>query len=181
MGQKFKLPVVHLDKLWWLPNWVKRTESEFDTLLATELNKTSWIIEGNFSRTFAERLKFADFCILLDYPTELCIRSVYERSEKYRGRSRPDMTNGCLEHVDADFEQWINSFNINVKPTMLEALKNSGVDYRIFYSREQAKQWLDSAPIFYNYTIKRLGWVFLMRNTHYGVFFAFNGALCVVN
>ncbi len=24
MGEKFALPVVHLDKIYWLPNWVKK-------------------------------------------------------------------------------------------------------------------------------------------------------------
>ena len=26
MGRAFSLPVVHLDRLWWLPGWVNRTQ-----------------------------------------------------------------------------------------------------------------------------------------------------------
>lgn len=81
LGKKLALPVVHLDKLWWKPGWQSRTESEFDALLLPELEKPSWIIEGNFARTFARRLEHAELCIFLDYPTELCINSVYERAK----------------------------------------------------------------------------------------------------
>lgn len=143
LGKKLALPVVHLDKLWWKPKWQSRTESEFDALLLSELEKPSWIIEGNFARTFARRLEHAELCIFLDYPTELCINSVYERAEKYRGTTRPDMTEGCTEQVDPVFEEWIRSFDIDVKPKMLETMSASGVPYKIFSSREQTAEWLD--------------------------------------
>ncbi len=144
LGQKLSLPIVHLDKLWWLPEWKTRDESDFDALLTAELKKPSWIIEGNFVRTFDLRLKYADFCIFLDYPRDLCIKSVYERAEKYRGTTRPDITEGCVEYVDAEFEKWIRSFDKEVKPAMTVTLKNSGVDYFISASREKTEEWLDS-------------------------------------
>lgn len=143
LGKKLGLPVVHLDKLLWKPNWQSRTESEFDALLLPELEKPSWIIEGNFARTLARRLEYAELCIFLDYPTELCIRSVHERVEKYRGMTRPDMTEGCTEQVDPEFEAWIRSFDIEVKPKMLETMAGSGVPYELFRSREQAAEWLN--------------------------------------
>ena len=30
---------VHLDRIWWLPGWVNRSEEEFDALLFEELEK----------------------------------------------------------------------------------------------------------------------------------------------
>lgn len=47
IGKRFGLPVIHLDKIWWLPNWVSRKKREFDSRLRKELAKTSWVIEGN--------------------------------------------------------------------------------------------------------------------------------------
>lgn len=41
MGKRFGLPIVHLDKLWWLPNWQNRSEHEFDERLLDELQKTA--------------------------------------------------------------------------------------------------------------------------------------------
>ena len=88
MGNKFKLPVVHLDKLYWLPNWEIRPSEEFDSLLEDQLKKDEWIVDGNYDRTFELRLRYADLCIFLDYDTQLCIQSVIERVEKYKGTSR---------------------------------------------------------------------------------------------
>ena len=147
MGKRFGMPIVHLDKLWWLPNWNNRSEQEFDKLLADELVKSDWIIEGNFFRTFSLRLKYADFCIFLDYDTELCMQSVYERSVKYKGTTRPDMTDGCIEQLDDEFKNWILSFKENVRPLMLSELANCSVPYVIFNTREATAKWLND---FYN-------------------------------
>ena len=144
MGERFSLPVVHLDRLWWLPGWEHISREEFDEKLSIELKKPEWIIEGNYSRTFAMRLKSADFCILLDLDTAACLKSAYARWETYRGRSRPDMTEGCEERVDPEFEQWILDFKRDVFPGMLEILNEGGVEHRIFTSREEAYAWLDS-------------------------------------
>lgn len=143
MGKRFGLPTVHLDKLWWLPNWQNRAEQEFDELLADELAKSDWIIEGNYFRTFATRLKHADFCIFLDYDTELCVQSVYERAEKYKGVTRPDITDGCTEQLDDEFKNWIASFKESVRPSMLSALEKSSTPFMIFQTREETASWLD--------------------------------------
>ena len=48
MGARFSLPVVHLDRLWWLPGWVERSREEFDGMLAAELAKPAWVMDGNY-------------------------------------------------------------------------------------------------------------------------------------
>lgn len=142
MGEFFGIPTVHLDKLYWLPNWVERNLDDFDALLSKELQKDSWIIDGNYIRTLETRLQYADLCIFLDYPTELCLQSVYERVKIYQGTTRPDMTEGCLEQVDDEFIEWINDYNENVRPVLLNLLKKSNVPYFIFQSREETQNWL---------------------------------------
>lgn len=37
IGSALSLPVVHLDRLWWLNGWEHRTAEEFDSLLEAEL------------------------------------------------------------------------------------------------------------------------------------------------
>ena len=143
MGKRFGLPVVHLDKLWWLPDWQTRSQQEFDEMLTAELTKNDWLMEGNFFRTFQMRLKYADFCIFLDYDTELCLQSVYERAEKYKGKTRPDMTDGCIEQVDDEFKTWIISYKEKVQPIMLSELQNGSTPYIVFQTRADAADWLD--------------------------------------
>ena len=143
MGKRFGLPVVHLDKLWWLPDWQTRSQQEFDEILTAELMKNDWLMDGNFFRTFEMRLKYADFCIFLDYDTGLCLQSVYARAEEYKGKTRPDMTEGCAEQVDEKFKNWIVSFKEKVRPIMLSKLQNGSVPYIVFQTRADAADWLD--------------------------------------
>lgn len=143
MGKKFSLPVVHLDKLWWLPDWKNRPKEEFDVLLEAELKKDAWIMDGNFVRTFATRLNRADFCVFLDYPQKLCIKSVKRRVEQYRGTTRPDMTEGCIERMDPEFEEWIISYRQSVRPRIMEILERANLPYRIFCSRRETAEWLN--------------------------------------
>ncbi len=142
MGARFGLPVVHLDRLWWLPGWVERSRAEFDALLAQALAGPAWVMDGNYSRTFARRLRYADLCLYLDVDTATCRQSVQVRAQRYAGRTRPDMAAGCPERIDPEFTQWIENFNANTRPAMLKALRESGVPYKIFTAREQAYGWL---------------------------------------
>ena len=143
MGERFGLPVVHLDRLWWRPGWVERDRAEFDTLLAAELAKPAWVMDGNYQRTFARRLQYADFCLYMDVDPEICRQSVRARAEQYAGRTRPDMTAGCPERIDPEFAQWIEDFNSKTRPFMLQTLAESGVPYKIFTAREEVYVWLD--------------------------------------
>ena len=144
LGERTGLPVVHLDKIWWLPGWEHITCEQFDEKLAVELAKPAWIIEGNYARTFAVRLTRADFCVFLDLDTKTCMESALARNEMYKGRSRPDITEGCEERMDPEFEQWILDFKEKVCPRMLKELRESGVPHRIFTSREEAWAWMDA-------------------------------------
>ena len=47
IGALTKLPVIHLDTIYWLPKWERRPTNEFETLLKKELEKENWIIDGN--------------------------------------------------------------------------------------------------------------------------------------
>lgn len=143
IGTKFTLPVVHLDRLWWLPNWVNRSKEEFDEMLQNELKKPAWIMDGNFFRTFKLRLKYADFCIFLDFDTETCLKNVYARAEEFRGKTRPDMTDGCIERIDEEFEQWIRNYQTQTRPAMLEILGGSDVPHIVFKTREDTENWLN--------------------------------------
>ena len=143
LGKRTGLPVVHLDRIWWLPGWVHISREAFDQKLAAELEKPEWIIDGDYSRTFAMRLARADFCVFLDLDTQTCMQGALERARIYKGKSRPDMTEGCEEYLDEKFEQWILDFREKTRPKMLGELRASGVAHRIFTSREEAWAWLD--------------------------------------
>lgn len=144
LGEKTGLPVVHLDQIWWEPgNWQHLEKAEFDQRLAVELEKTRWILDGNFNRTIEARLEVCDTVIYLDYPRLVCIKNWLGRVIKNWGRHRPDMTEGCIERFDPEFVKWIWNFNKNNRARYYALLNNAG-DKKvvILKSRRQAERFL---------------------------------------
>jgi len=124
LGQKLGLPVHHLDTLWWLPNWQHDSRENFDRKLADLLRQDSWIIEGDYSRTLPERLKFADTVIQLKFPPLVCLWRVLKRTLRWYGRHRPDMGKGCRERLNLPFLSYVWNYNKTQTPKLEEALQN---------------------------------------------------------
>src|SRR5690606_24474058 len=142
LKEKLKLPLIHLDKIFWKPNWVMVDFETFDLELQKELIKDEWIIDGNYQRTLQLRLQYADTVIFLDYETEFCINSWKERITK--NEVRVDMTADCKEFYDPKFEQYIRDFNKDKRPGIIEALKKYQGNVYTFYTRDEVNQFLET-------------------------------------
>ena len=84
---------------------------ELDALLAAEVAKDAWIIDGNYSRTFPMRLALREAAVWLDLPRWQCLMGVLLRAAVYRHRTRADMAEGCAERLDIGFLKYIWNFN----------------------------------------------------------------------
>jgi len=140
-----QLPVVHLDKVFWRPGWQSISKAEFDDLLAIELEKPQWIMDGNFNRTIPWRLEKCDTVIYLDFPRILCLWGVISRIVKTYGKVRPDMGEGCPERIDLDFLKWVWNFNKENRASMHDAVNRASLaKVYIFKNRRQVKRFLKS-------------------------------------
>ena len=111
LGEKMRLPVVHLDQLWWTGDWENVTREEFDARLQDALEKPRWIIDGNYSRTIPMRLSKCDTIIYLDFNRWECLLGMFQRVIGHHGKKRPDMGGDCRERFDPEFARWIWNFN----------------------------------------------------------------------
>ena len=125
LGEKTGIPVVHLDKLFWRPNWVHITREEFDWAIREEMKKDRWILDGNYDRTLPERLKQCDTVIYLDFSRVLCLIGVLKRIVTSYGKVRPDMAEGCRERIDWEFLKWVWNFNKNHRESNYRILKEA--------------------------------------------------------
>lgn len=145
LGEKLDIPVVHLDKIFWKPGWVERSDEEFDVLLERELEKPKWIMDGNFNRTMPKRLEKCDAVIYLDFSRFACLRGVAKRVLTTYGKVRPDMGEGCPERFDFDFLKWIWNFNKNKRESYYRLLNEvEGVETIALKNRRQVKKFLKS-------------------------------------
>ncbi|AJS61499.1 DNA topology modulation protein [Paenibacillus sp. IHBB 10380] len=101
------IPVIHLDTYFWNPNWVPKTNEEWDKIVEQFTNEDHWIIDGNYSRTMDIRIKKADLIIFLDMPRFLCIYRIIKRRIMYHKKTRPDMNEECPEKLDWEFIKWV--------------------------------------------------------------------------
>jgi adenylate kinase family enzyme len=108
LGARLSLNVLHMDTIFWKSGWVESSVDELRGKLETFLHThDTWVIDGNYSRTWPLRLERADTVIFLDAPVWVSLYRVVKRRVQYHGRSRPDLTEGCPEKIDLEFLQWI--------------------------------------------------------------------------
>ena len=147
LGEKLHLPVVHLDRLFWLPGWRERPAPEFDALLEKELARDQWIIDGNYLRTLPYRLLFADTVIFLQYSRLCCLTSVIRRWIRYYGDVRPDLdSTGCREKIDLPFLHYVWSYERIMVPKMEACLAVRPESCRLirFHFRGEAQAFLNA-------------------------------------
>ena len=143
LGEVLDLPVLHLDKLFWKPGWVETSREEFDALLAQELEKDQWIMDGNFNRTMPERIKRCDTIIYLDFSRLACLMGVLKRIITTYGKVRPDMGEGCPERIDLEFLKWVWNFNKNKRESYYKLLNEAeNVETIVLKNRRTVKMFL---------------------------------------
>lgn len=145
LGEKLNLPVVHLDRLFWKSGWQESTAEEFDAKLTVELEKSQWIMDGNFNRSIPARLAKCDTVIYLDYNRFVCLWGVICRVFKSYGKTRPDMGDGCPERFDWEFLKWIWNFNRRNREKNYRYLyETPHAEIYAFKNRRQLKKFLRS-------------------------------------
>jgi hypothetical protein len=75
ISKKHSLPLLHLDRAHWLPNWVERDKGEREEIVKDFLDaNSSWVIDGNYAKVFYERrLCEADTIIIMRFGALACL------------------------------------------------------------------------------------------------------------
>lgn len=137
LGEATGIEVIHLDKLYWKPNWVEMPKAEMREIITELLKGDEWIIDGNFGSTMELRIAACDTVIFLDMPRIVCIYHILKRVLKYRNTTRPDMGEGCAEKFDLKFLGWVWNFPKTTKPQIEERLKRFERDKTIIRLRSK--------------------------------------------
>lgn len=149
LSKKLNITPLHLDAIYWLPNWNHINKELFIRKLVTFFKKNeSWVIDGNYSNSesFDLRLKLADTIIYLDYETKVSIDGIVSRERQYNKQHRSDMAEGCIEKIDNEFLDYVSNFNKfkgkYIKGYIQKYKKKKTV--LIFNNRDQLNTWLNS-------------------------------------
>ena len=121
LGERTGLPVIHLDGLFWGPNWAPMPKPEWIELERNVIAGEQWIMDGNYGSTQDLRLPRADTVIFLDIPRLVCLWSVTRRWAVHRKRARPDMPRNH-DKLELDFVRWIWTYPSQKRPEVIARL-----------------------------------------------------------
>ncbi|NHJ40948.1 MAG: hypothetical protein FK731_13035 [Asgard group archaeon] len=125
LANELSIPVYHIDKILWKPNWVRTPEKEFIKKHNAIVEKDTWILDGvGYKSTFDYRFEKADAIIFLDVSPEICFENAKKRMQEDILRPNPYVTENCpysYELKDLQLEV-INSFHTEFRPFILEKI-----------------------------------------------------------
>jgi adenylate kinase family enzyme len=144
LGDILSIEVFHLDSLYWHPGWVPTPKEEWKSIQENLIQRQKWIIDGNYSKTMDIRLGAADTVIFLDLPRLVCLWHIFKRRFRYATKKRPDMAEGCPEHLDLEFIRWVWNFPKDRKPEIINKLQTCGnKEVIILHSPREINKWLN--------------------------------------
>jgi adenylate kinase family enzyme len=138
LAQELGLPLHHMDRIIWQPNWGRTPDEEIRAELERVIAEPRWLIDGLGPLWSIEmRLPHAGLIVFLDYPLDHCKEWAMRRTEEFRDKDRPDAPEGCsfngmdqrllelLERVDREFlpviRTWLSEPKLAAKALRLEA------------------------------------------------------------
>ena len=146
LGQRTGLPVIHLDALFWGPDWAPMPKPEWIELERGLVAGERWIMDGNYGSTQDLRLPRADTVIFLDIPRLVCLWSVVRRWAAHRRRARPDMPRNN-DKLELAFLRWIWTYPKLKRPEVLARLAELPSETRVvrLRSRREMRGFLEAA------------------------------------
>lgn len=100
LARERNLPLIHLDRLGWNPNWARRPFREFRSLVADTVPQPYWIIDGNSPNTLDLRATRADLVLWVRAPAHICVWRLLTRTIKNLGRQRDDTAPSCRDNLN---------------------------------------------------------------------------------
>lgn len=148
LGRKLGIKPLHFDSIHWLPGWVENTRDNERSIVAEYMKNDRWIIEGNYARVlWHERIEQCDTLVFIDVNRITCLKNVVLRYLKHRGRTRPDMGEGCNEKLDLEFIRWVLYEGRRKRSRYIDVARFAReLNKRVYIlkNRKQINKWLSS-------------------------------------
>ena len=142
LHERTGLPLIHLDRLFWLPDRTHISREAFDRRLTEMLCQPKWILDGDYNRTWEVRIRACDTVIFLDYDEALCLEGIAARV----GQDRPDMP-WTEQTLDPELVALVQGYRTQSRPVLLALLARYPEKRQwFFHTRVEADRWLSALP-----------------------------------
>ncbi len=123
LGEITQIPVYHLDAWYWKPGWKPSVDEEWEAVQRELVQRGQWIMDGMYTKSLSIRLTACDTVIFLDLPQWLTTYRAIKRSLQYRGQTRPDLAEGCVETWSWEFVKFVWTFRQKKRSEVLHTLQ----------------------------------------------------------
>ncbi|MDY0295167.1 MAG: hypothetical protein RBQ71_05095 [Acholeplasmataceae bacterium] len=146
VAQVYQIPVLHIDKIFFEPNWVERDKKVVEMEIREFMQGQKWIIDGFYRKLATERFDEADQIFIFNFNRFKCLYGAIVRRFKYHNQNRDSVCVGCKERLNLSFVWWI-LFGGRKKDSR-NLLKRFEIEYKdkitVFKNRKQANHYLRS-------------------------------------
>lgn len=98
LSRSLGLPLHHLDKHFYVNNWVERDYNEFLQIQQNIVDTECWIVDGNSTRSLEIRWARADLILYFNFHKTICTYHIFKRFFK-PNTSFDDRAPGCKEKI----------------------------------------------------------------------------------
>ena len=138
LHEKTKLPLYHLDSVWWKADRTHISRDEFDEKLSELVSRDTWIIDGDYSRTYEKRVAACDTLFFLDYGQKVCMEGIAGRV----GQDRTDMP-WTEDTLDPELVELVKNYETENKPLLRELFsKYPDKNIITFHTRRETEKWI---------------------------------------
>ena len=141
LHQHTGIPLYHLDKYFYTSHWVERNYEEFMQIQQDLVDRDSWIIDGNCTRSFETRWARADLVIYFALPRYLCYWRVLKRFFS-RNPLLDDRAEGCEEIISWKLLKYMWTFDQRVAQSVVFLQKTYPATYCSVHSDKEAEHIL---------------------------------------
>lgn len=145
LHQILLLPLIHLDYHYWQSGWREPTKAQWESIVQNLIAGECWIMDGNYGGTLDLRAAKADTIIFLDFNRFRCLWGIFRRWYRFRGRTRPDLPDGCPERISWQFVHYIWNYRRTRKPRITMLLKQyeqNDTKIHVFQKPKEINSWL---------------------------------------
>lgn len=107
IAQLYKIDKLHIDKIFFAPNWVEREDKVVESEIHQFMKKENWIIDGSYRSLAKDRFRQCDQIFIFDFNRVKCFYGAIKRRIKYRNKQRDSVAEGCKERLNWSFIWWV--------------------------------------------------------------------------
>lgn len=147
IAKDLALPLIHLDREFWLPNYQKPDPQEWMQRVNKLARADKWVMDGNYLDTIEYRVKRAHAMIWLDLPQWLYVTRILYRTAYNYGKERYDLGEGLPQRFNKELIRNAFRYPRVRRPRMLELVERaqvSGVKVIVLSSKKELDLFLSS-------------------------------------